>query len=53
MAMGLKGAITILRKEAEFLGMSFEDTLLFIEKSPLAFPITALEAFKVYQSYKG
>jgi hypothetical protein len=51
--MELKGAITVLRKEAEFLGLSFDGALAFIEKSPLAVPSKVLEAFKVYKLYKG
>jgi len=47
--MKLKGAITVLRKEAEFMGLSFDDVLKFIEKNPLAVPNKALEAFKVYK----
>ena len=49
--MKLKGATTLLLKEAEFLGLSFEDTLVFIKKYPLAVPTKVLEAFKVYQLY--
>ena len=51
--MKLKGATTLLLKEAEFLGLSFEDTLVFIKKYPLAVPTKVLEAFKVYKLYKG
>ena len=47
--MKLKGAITVLRKEAEFMGLSFDDVLKFIEKNPLAVPSKVLEAFKVYK----
>jgi hypothetical protein len=47
--MKLKGAITVLRKEAEFLGLSFDGALAFIEKNPLAVPAKVLEAFKVYK----
>lgn len=51
--MKLKGAITILKKESEFMGLSFDGALAFIEKNPLAVPVKVLEAFKVYQLYKG
>ena len=47
--MKLKGAITVLRKEAEFMGLSFDGVLAFIEKNPLAVPNKVLEAFKVYK----
>lgn len=51
--MKLKGAITILKKEAEFMGLSFNGVLDFVEKSPLAVPSKVLEAFKVYKLYRG
>ena len=51
--MKLKGALTILKKESEFMGCTFDATLAFIEKNPLAVPVKVLEAFKVYQLYKG
>ena len=51
--MKLKGAISVLLKEAEFMGLSFDGALAFIEKSPLAVPSKVLEAFKVYKLYKG
>lgn len=47
--MRLKGATTILNKEAEFLNMKFSDLLAFIERSPLSFPKNVVEAFKVYK----
>ena len=34
--MKLKGAILVLKKEAEFLGMSFDEVLVFIEQKPWA-----------------
>ena len=49
--MKLKGAITILKKESEFMGLSFDDVLAFIEKRPLAVPSKVLEAFKIYKLY--
>jgi hypothetical protein len=51
--MKLKGAITILKKESEFMGLSFNGALAFIEKNPLAVPIKVLEAFKVYKLYNA
>ena len=51
--MKLKGATTLLLKEAEFMGLSFDGALAFIEKNPLAVPIKVLEAIKVYKLYKG
>ena len=34
--MKIKGAISVLKKEAEFLGMSFDEVLVFIEQKPWA-----------------
>lgn len=51
--MKLKGAITILKKDAEFMGLSFDGVLAFIEKNPLAVPSKVLEAFKIYKLYNA
>jgi hypothetical protein len=47
--MGIKGAITVLKKEAEFLGMTFEEVLVFIERNPYATTNKALMALGVYK----
>lgn len=47
--MRLKGALTVLRKEAEFLGMTLQEVLAFIERSPLAFPNGVIDAYEVYK----
>ena len=47
--MKIKGATTVLRKEAEFLGMTFEEVLAFIDGSPLAVPVRVREAYEVYK----
>ena len=47
--MRLKGATTILKKEAEFLGMTFEEVLIFIEKNPYAMKNSPIDAFAVWK----
>ena len=47
--MRLKGATTILKKEAEFLGMTFEEVLIFIEKNPYAVKNSTIDAFAVWK----
>ena len=47
--MGLKGAITVLMKECEFLGLEFGELLKFIKTKPQAFPNKTVEAFRVFQ----
>ena len=46
--MKLKGAITVLRKEAEFLGMTFDELLIFIVRNPYAVKNSTIDAYKVY-----
>jgi len=46
--MKLKGAITVLRKEAEFLGMTFDELLIFIVRNPYAVKCSTIDAYKVY-----
>tara|TARA_B100000287_G_scaffold431833_1_gene489870 strand:- start:530 stop:685 length:156 start_codon:yes stop_codon:yes gene_type:complete len=47
--MKLKGAITVLKKEAEFLGMTFEELLIFIVRNPYAVKNSTIDAYKVYK----
>ena len=47
--MKLKTAITKLRKEAEFLGMTFDEVLIFIERNPFAVKNSTIDAFAVYK----
>jgi hypothetical protein len=51
--MKIKGAMTVLRKEAEFLGMTVEEVIAFIDRSPLAFPVKVLQAYEVYKQDQG
>ena len=47
--MKFKGAWTILKKEMEFLGMTFDQLCDFIERNPHAQNQKTLEAYKVYK----
>tara|TARA_B100001250_G_scaffold269850_1_gene232874 strand:+ start:18409 stop:18564 length:156 start_codon:yes stop_codon:yes gene_type:complete len=46
--MRLKGATTVLKKEAEFLGMTFEELLIFIVRNPYAVKCSTIDAYNVY-----
>ena len=46
--MKIKGATTVLNKECEFLGLSWDQLMQFIERNPLAMPIKVLEEYEVY-----
>jgi hypothetical protein len=45
--MRTETAIKEIQKQAQFLGLSFLETMKFIEKSPLAHPQKAIEAYRV------
>lgn len=47
--MRLKGATTVLEKQCEFLGMSWDQLFEFIERAPLAQPTKTIEAYNVYK----
>ena len=51
--MRIKGAMTILAKEAKFLGMSIEETIDFIDRQPSAHPLKVIQAYEVYMKDKG
>ena len=51
--MRLKGAMTILKKDAEFLGITFEQLCIFIERNPYAQKNSTIEAYKVYKNWKN
>lgn len=51
--MRIKGAMTILKKEAKFLGMSIEETIDFIDSQPSAHPLRVIHAYEVYMKDKG
>ena len=46
--MRFKGATTVLKKQCEFLGLTWDELMVFIERNPYAFPNKAIEAFTVY-----
>ena len=46
--MKIKGATTILKKEAEFLGLTMEELKIMVERNPYAFPNKVIEAFGNY-----
>ena len=47
--MQLKGAMTVLKKDAEFLGMTFEQLCIFIERNPYAQKNSTIKAYTVYK----
>tara|TARA_X000001382_G_C3034264_1_gene135778 strand:+ start:377 stop:532 length:156 start_codon:yes stop_codon:yes gene_type:complete len=47
--MGIKGAMTILKKECLFLGLSMKELLLFIELNPYAFSNKSVRAATIYK----
>ncbi len=49
--MQLKGAMTVLKKDAEFLGLTFEELCVFIERNPYAQKNSTIEAYKVYKAF--
>ena len=51
--MKIKGAMTILKKEAKFLGMTIEEVIKFIDEKPLSFPHKTIVAYEVYMMDKG
>ena len=48
--MTKKGALTVLKKEANFLGMTVTQVLSFCEETPMAFSEKAREATRVYMA---
>ena len=51
--MRLKGAMTVLKKDAEFLGITFKQLCIFIERNPYAQKNSTIEAYKVYKNWKN
>lgn len=50
--MRLVTAMSILRKESEFLNMDREELFAFIENNPMAFSPKTVEALKVFEECK-
>ena len=42
-------AIRVLEKNAEFMGITFEQMLTFVERNPYAVPQKVIEAYRVYK----
>lgn len=47
--MKFQTAIQVLKKDAEFMGITFDQILVFITRNPYAVPQRVIEAFGVYQ----
>lgn len=47
--MKLKGAMTILKKDMEFLGLTFDQLCIFIERNPYAQKNSTIDAYTVYK----
>ena len=48
--MKLTTAISVLQKDADFLGMNFLDFLKFVKESPLAQTQKTMEAYRVFKA---
>ncbi len=46
--MKITTAISVLQKDAEFLGMNFLDFIKFVKESPLAQTQKTMEAYRVF-----
>ena len=51
--MKLSTAIKVLKKDAEFMGITFEQILVFITRNPYAVPQRVIEAYGVYQNQRN
>ena len=52
--MRIKGAMTILTKEAKFLGMTIEEVVDYIDDSNhYTVPVKVLQAYEVYKMNQG
>ena len=47
--MQLKGAMTVLKKDMEFLGLTFKELCIFFERNPYAHKNSTIEAYKVWK----
>jgi hypothetical protein len=48
--MKITTAITVLQKDAKFVGMNFTDFIQFVKDHPLAQTQKTIEAFRVYEA---
>jgi hypothetical protein len=46
--MKLTTAISVLEKDAKFLGMNFADFVIFVKDHPLAQTMKTMEAYRVF-----
>lgn len=47
--MTIHGATTVLKRECEFLDLTIQELLIFIQRNPYAFPTKTIEAYNVYK----
>jgi len=47
--MQIKGATTVLNKQCEFLGLTWDQLMMFIERNPYAVTDSVIRAHKVYK----
>jgi hypothetical protein len=47
--MKIKGAMTVLKKDCEFLGLTFEELCIFIERNPYAMKNSTIDEYAVYK----
>tara|TARA_R110001592_G_scaffold26930_1_gene100345 strand:+ start:330 stop:485 length:156 start_codon:yes stop_codon:yes gene_type:complete len=47
--MQIKGAMTVLKKDCKFLGLTMKELLIFIERNPYAQNNSTIEAYKIYK----
>ena len=50
--MKLSTAIKVLKKDAEFMGITFDQHQVFVARNPYAVPQKVIEAYGVYQRNK-
>jgi len=48
--MKLTTAITVLQKDADFLGMNFLDFIKFVKTNPMAQTQKTLQAYRVFEA---
>ena len=49
--MKINGATTVLNKEREFLGLTWEELMVLIQRNPYAFPNKVIDAHRVYTKF--
>ena len=47
--MGIRGALTVLKRECEFLGLTMPNLFTMIKRNPDAFPNRTIQAYKLYR----